>query len=552
MNETIRVTYNGNKSLEVLKNTKIIDILSKITDINKDEVVGVKIGNSLVNMENVLKKDTTLNFIDANDLAGYKMYQAGLKFILIVALRELYGKDITLTFDHSIMRGIHVSVSLGCSVNNEEILKIKKKMQELIKADLRIMKLNVSSREVFAYYNLIGDIPCGYNVLNIRDEFVTLYKLKNYFGYFYTEMPYSTACLKNFDIVALSNNELVLLFPSPHSSSSTLSYVHYEKVIECFKQEKEWLNKVGIPYIYQVNEWVAKGNVKDLIRLAEVNFDNKIHEVALKIIAKKSRFVMIAGPSSSGKTTTSKKLALDLEAKGYKTLQISVDDYFKDRVDTPKLPDGSLDFESINAIDVGLLNSDINKLLSGKGVKLPKFNFISGKKEFGSDEVTITEDYIILMEGLHCLNNALTPEIDQSLKYKIYLSPFMPLNVDSNNYISTTDLRLIRRLIRDNRTRGHDVSKTIATWQSVRRGEEEYIFPYINTSDVIINTALVYELGVLRVFAEPLLFSVDTSSIYYEEARRLLNFLKIYYPISSEYISDACVLREFIGGSIFE
>ena len=498
MNETIRVTYNGNKSLEVLKNTKIIDILSKITDINKDEVVGVKIGNSLVNMENTLKKDATLNFIDANDLAGYKMYQAGLKFILLVALRELYGKDITLTFDHSIMRGIHVSVSLGCSVNNEEILKIKKKVQELIKADLRIMKLNVSSREVFAYYNLIGDIPCGYNVLNIRDEFVTLYKLKNYFGYFYTEMPYSTACLKNFDIVALSNNELVLLFPSPHSSSSTLSYVHYEKVIECFKQEKEWLNKVGIPYIYQVNKWVAKGNVKDLIR------------------------------------------------------QISVDDYFKDRADTPKLPDGSLDFESINAIDVGLLNSDINKLLSGKGVKLPKFNFISVKKEFGSDEVTITEDYIILMEGLHCLNDALTPEIDQSLKYKIYLSPFMPLNVDSNNYISTTDLRLIRRLIRDNRTRGHDVSKTIATWQSVRRGEEEYIFPYINTSDVIINTALVYELGVLRVFAEPLLFSVDTSSIYYEEARRLLNFLKIYYPISSEYISDACVLREFIGGSIFE
>ena len=247
-----------------------------------------------------------------------------------------------------------------------------------------------------------------------------------------------------------------------------------------------------------------------------------------------------------------KKLSLDLQARGIKTLTISVDDYFKNRVDTPKLPDGRYDFESVASIDVELLNNDINSLLSGKEVELPTYNFVSGVREYVNGTTKIDDNYIILMEGLHCLNDELTPYINSDIKFKIYLSPFMPLNLDSNNYISTTDLRLIRRMIRDNRTRGNDVSKTICSWQDVRSGEEKYIFPYINTSDVIINTSLVYELGVLKVFAEPLLYSVGTDSLYYEEARRLINFLKNYYPISSEYIADDCVLREFIGGSCFE
>ena len=551
MSDKIKIVYNNGKELEVDKNTKIIDIVKLLPPQIKTRVVGSKIDNAIVSMDTKLKRDTVINFIDSNDLAGYKMYQAGLKFVFLAAVYDIFGKEIGVSFDHSIMRGMHITIN-GLQITNKEIIRIKERMTKIISDDLRILKMNVLSKEMVEFYKKENKIPNCYNVSNIDDALVTLYKLENYFDYFYVEMPYSTGCLSRFDLVALNDSEVVLLFPTPRSKNEVPSYVHYEKVIECFKNEKNWLKSLDIPYVYQVNKVVASGKIKDLIRLSEINYDNKIHEVATKILERNSKFVMIAGPSSSGKTTTCKKLSLDLQARGIKTLTISVDDYFKNRVDTPKLPDGKYDFESIASIDVESLNKDINDLLVGKEVSLPTYNFVSGVREYVKGKTKIDSNYIILMEGLHCLNDELTPYINNDIKYKIYLSPFMPLNLDSNNYISTTDLRLIRRMIRDNRTRGNDVSKTICSWQDVRSGEEKYIFPYINTSDVIINTSLVYELGVLKVFAEPLLYSVGTDSVYYEEARRLINFLKNYYPISSEYIADDCVLREFIGGSCFE
>lgn len=551
MSDKIKIVYNNGKELEADKNTKIIDIVKLLPPQIKTRVVGSKIDNAIVSMDTKLKRDTVINFIDSNDLAGYKMYQAGLKFVFLAAIYDIFGKEIEASFDHSIMRGMHITIK-GLQITNKEIIRIKERMTKIINDDLRILKMNVLSKEMIEFYKKEKKIPNCYNVSNIDDALVTLYKLENYFDYFYVEMPYSTGCLSRFDLVALNDSEVVLLFPTPRTKNEVPSYVHYEKVIECFKNEKKWLKSLDIPYVYQVNKVVASGKIKDLIRLSEINYDNKIHEVATKILERNSKFVMIAGPSSSGKTTTCKKLSLDLQARGIKTLTISVDDYFKNRVDTPKLPDGKYDFESIASIDVESLNKDINDLLVGKEVSLPTYNFVSGVREYVKGKTKIDSNYIILMEGLHCLNDELTPYINNDIKYKIYLSPFMPLNLDSNNYISTTDLRLIRRMIRDNRTRGNDVSKTICSWQDVRSGEEKYIFPYINTSDVIINTSLVYELGVLKVFAEPLLYSVGTDSVYYEEARRLINFLKNYYPISSEYIADDCVLREFIGGSCFE
>lgn len=551
MSDKIKIVYNNGKELEVDKNTKIIDIVKLLPPQIKTRVVGSKIDNAIVSMDTKLKRDTVINFIDSNDLAGYKMYQAGLKFVFLAAIYDIFGKEIEASFDHSIMRGMHITIK-GLQITNKEIIRIKERMTKIINDDLRILKMNVLSKEMIEFYKKEKKIPNCYNVSNIDDALVTLYKLENYFDYFYVEMPYSTGCLSRFDLVALNDSEVVLLFPTPRTKNEVPSYVHYEKVIECFKNEKKWLKSLDIPYVYQVNKVVASGKIKDLIRLSEINYDNKIHEVATKILERNSKFVMIAGPSSSGKTTTCKKLSLDLQARGIKTLTISVDDYFKNRVDTPKLPDGKYDFESIASIDVEGLNKDINDLLVGKEVSLPTYNFVSGVREYVKGKTKIDSNHIILMEGLHCLNDELTPYINNDIKYKIYLSPFMPLNLDSNNYISTTDLRLIRRMIRDNRTRGNDVSKTICSWQDVRSGEEKYIFPYINTSDVIINTSLVYELGVLKVFAEPLLYSVGTDSVYYEEARRLINFLKNYYPISSEYIADDCVLREFIGGSCFE
>ena len=551
MSDKIKILYNNGKELEVDKNTKIIDIVKLLPPQIKTRVVGSKIDNAIVSMDTKLKRDTVINFIDSNDLAGYKMYQAGLKFVFLAAIYDIFGKEIEASFDHSIMRGMHITIK-GLQITNKEIIRIKERMTKIINDDLRILKMNVLSKEMVEFYKKEKKIPNCYNVSNIDDALVTLYKLENYFDYFYVEMPYSTGCLSRFDLVALNDSEVVLLFPTPRTKNEVPSYVHYEKVIECFKNEKKWLKSLDIPYAYQVNKVVASGKIKDLIRLSEINYDNKIHEVATKILERNSKFVMIAGPSSSGKTTTCKKLSLDLQARGIKTLTISVDDYFKNRVDTPKLPDGKYDFESIASIDVESLNKDINDLLVGKEVSLPTYNFVSGVREFVKGKTKIDSNYIILMEGLHCLNDELTPYINNDIKYKIYLSPFMPLNLDSNNYISTTDLRLIRRMIRDNRTRGNDVSKTICSWQDVRSGEEKYIFPFQEEADVMFNSALIYELAALRRYVVPVLEAVTPDVPEYTKARRLLDFCQYFLDLPDEEdVPNNSLLREFIGKSVF-
>lgn len=552
MEDKILITCSDGSSFNVLKNTSIIEIIELFDNTKRKDIIGVKINNEVFDMNTKLKKNTYLEFINSSDLIGYRMMQAGLKFVLEVAIKDLYGKSNEIIYNHSIMRGIHCSVIGDIKLTNEDVLKIKEEMIRIVNDDMPITKLNIASKEAISYFEKVNEREKANNILNVSNAVVSLYKLNNYINYFYVDMPYSTGCLTKFDLVYLDNNDLVLSFPTPRSKEVVPEHVNYAKVIDCFKKEKEWLVNQGIPYVCDVNEKVASGKIDELIRISEINYNNKLHQIALDAVNSGAKFILVAGPSSSGKTTTTKKLALSLEAMGINTLQLSTDDFYKDREDCPKNPDGSYDFEGLEALDIDLFNNVLNDLLNGKSVKLPTLNFITGHKEYNKEEVSLKDNMIILIEGLHCLNDELTPNINSKLKYKVYLSPFMPLNIDKHNYISTSDLRMIRRIIRDNRTRGTDVSKTISTWQSVRGGEDKYIFPYINQASVILNTSLVYELGVLKVFAEPLLYSVRTDSIYYEEARRLISFLKGYFPISSEYINNSCVLREFIGGSIFE
>ena len=280
----------------------------------------------------------------------------------------------------------------------------------------------------------------------------------------------------------------------------------------------------------------------------ELVFNESILKVASEIMARREvKIVLIAGPSSSGKTTTTKRLSTYLRAKGFDPVCISTDDFFVNREETPKDDKGDFDFECLHAIDLELFNKTLVSLLKGEEMEMPEYNFVNGKKEFNNNKLKLNKNSIILIEGLHCLNDDLVPYIKEENKYKIYLSPFIPLNIDRHNYISTVDMRLLRRIIRDNRTRGKKVDQTIQEWQIVRAGEEKYIFPYIHQADIIINTALSYEIGVLKIYAEPLLYSVEINSPYYEEARRLLNSLKGFYPISSEYVKDDSILREFIG-----
>lgn len=546
------ITFEDDSTIEVEKGTTLYELSQIVQPKRKYNIVGAEINNETIPMETKITKATKVKFLDVTSTNGYKINKYGLEFVIEVSLKEAFGQDYEINFDHSIANGIHMTIISEKKFTLVDAKKLKTKMNEIINNDERIYNLNVDTKEAINYYNKVKAPEKAQNIHNITNNIVTLYKLRNYINYFYSEMPYSTGCLNKYDLVYLGENKLVLLFPSPITKFKVPEYIHYQNVIKCFDNSKKWIRSLGIPYLADLNKRIADCKIENLIKIAETNFNNELHDLVDDIIKKKARYVLFAGPSSSGKTTTTKKVALQLRSRGYEVLMISVDDYFKEKKDSPKDQNGNYDFECLEAIDLKLLNKQLKDLIAGKKVSLPTFNFVIGEKEFASTPTKLGDNAIILMEGLHSINDAMTPDLDASLKYKVYLSPFMPLNIDRHNYISTTDLRLMRRIVRDNRTRATDVGKTISYWNVVRAGEEKYIFPYINNVDKIVNTSLVYEVGVLKVYVEPLLYSVKSDSPAYNEARRLINFLKNFFPIPSDYVLDDSILCEFIGKSAFE
>ena len=341
------------------------------------------------------------------------------------------------------------------------------------------------------------------------------------------------------------------MFPNEENKNIKQNYLDYVKVIDTFKIRTAWLKMLGTFYISDINRLLSKGTISDFVRICELNFDSSIYEICKSVAEKNKKYVLISGPSSSGKTTSAKKVCLHLKALGFEPLLISTDDYFKNRDETPKNPDGTYDYEGLDALDIELFNKDLKALSNSEEVVIPSYNFITGVKEFDNKPTKLGNNGIIVIEGLHSLNDKLTKYIDNELKYKIYLSPFIAVNIDRHNYVSSTDLRLIRRIVRDNNNRGCNAEATIEMWQRVRDGEEKNVFPFLKNADVILNTALSYEFGVLKTNALPLLYDITNDSPYYEEARRLINFLRIFFDIPSEFVSDESIIREFIGGSVF-
>ena len=543
--ENVKVTFNDNTVHEYPKGT-LFYTASK--DFAMENIVGYKINNEVFSLDNKILEDVKIDFINTDDLIGNRIYKAGLKFLFQVALDEVFsGFDVL--FEHSVPRGMLGVIQGSKILTHEDISLIKLQMSKIIEENEIIHKLNVSVKDAIKYYKEKKEYEKANNIQNISDKVVNLYKLKNEINYFYSLMPYSTEALNKFEIVYLGNNKIILLFPTTKSKGMVPEYVHYDKILESFSNGKKWLDNLGMSYITDLNKDIGSGKIINFIKSCELLFNLNIADVAKDIEnGHDIKFVLIAGPSSSGKTTTTSRLAAYFEALGYNPIKISLDDYFVNREDTPKDADEKYDYECLEAIDVKLFNENLTKLLNGESVKCPKYNFMTGLREYYNDEVKMTDKSIFLIEGLHALNDEVTKDIDSKYKYKIYLSPFIPLSIDKHNYVSTLDLRLLRRIVRDNRTRGYDVIKTIDNWQSVRNGEEKYIFPYIHQADVIVNTALAYEPGVLKVYVEPLLLSVSVDSIYYEEARRLVDFLKQFFPIPGEYVNDESILREFIGG----
>lgn len=543
--EKVKITFQDNTIYEYDSGITFYEV-SK--DFNMNHIMGFKINNEVFSLDCKAIHDCKIDFINTNDIIGNKIYKAGLKFLFEVALLETFP-ELKISYEHSVPRGMLGVVSGNKILTQEDLNKIKARMADLIDENAIIEKINVSSKDAIKYYNVTKEFEKASNVQSVSDKMVTLYKLHNRLNYFYSIMPYSTGSIDKYELIYLGNNRIVFLFPSVNSNENVPEYVHYDKIIDSFLEGKKWLDNLNMPYISNLNKTIGNGKIKDFIRSNELIFSLNIAKVVDNIISNRDiKFILIAGPSSSGKTTTTSKIASYLEALGYNTIKISLDDYFVDRDKNPVDENGKYDFECLEAIDVDAFNNDLNNLLDGKEIALPSYNFITGKREYSKDKVVMKGNTIFLIEGLHALNDELTANVDDKYKYKIYLSPFIPLNIDEHNYVSTIDLRLLRRIVRDNRTRGYDVFKTIDNWQKVRYGEEKYIFPYIHQANVIINTALAYEIGVLKVFVEPLLLSVGVDSNYYEEARRLIDFLKQFFPIPGEYVNDESILREFIGG----
>ena len=474
-----------------------------------------------------------------------KEEKAGLKFIFINAVKEVLNADVS--FNHSLDIGIRGKFITNHKVNATDIKNITNKMNEYIEGSYPILKLNVSSKDAINYYNRYNETEKAETINNMINETIVFNELLGKYNYFYTNIVNNTNQIKKFKIINLNNNDFVLI----DYIENKREFIHKKNIFNEFNNYHEWIQKQNINYVCDLNKIISSGKIEDFIKKNDIIIDDSIMKIAQNIIRLKKKIVFLGGPSSSGKTTSSRKLALYINALGKNTVKISLDDYYKELEEIKPNSEGKYDFESIDSLDLKLFRNQMMDLLNGKEVVLPKYTFATASKSFNNDPIKLGTNDILIVEGLHCLNDIVSQNIEKRVKYKIYVSPFMPMMLDRHNYISTTDNRLIRRIVRDNRTRGVNVEKTLATWKDVREGEENYIFPYTDEADIVLNTSYIYELGVLKVYVEPLLYTVKMDSPYYEMARRLLDSLKVFFPISSEYLASDNVLREFIGKSEF-
>ena len=517
----------------------------------ENEVIAVIIDNDITELSTKLKEDTKMKLIKIKDRMGAKIYRSGLKFLYITAVKELFGRNTNVELLHSLDKGIYTRINL--ELNNTMVDEIKAKMHELVSKDIRITKVVTSRKEAISYFNSIKEYEKSLTYKQMTGEMLTLYSMLDYYNYFYTKMPYSTKILTSFDLTLTTDKGVMLEYPSTYDMKIP-KYTHMPQVLNVFDNYAVWAEKLGVKYVSEVNNVVINGKIKEFIELNEIKQNNDLLEIANKIQNNINdiKIVLIAGPSSSGKTTTCKKLALYLKSKGLNPFTLSTDDFFKDRNETPKNEKGEYEYDIPEAIDIDSFNEKLDALLKGEETTLPTYNFLTGEKEYKRPPVSLKNRDLLIVEGIHTLNELLTSKIPRKNKLKIYISPFTPLGLDRHNHVSTIDLRLIRRIVRDARTRGYNAENTLKSWRNVRISEEKYIFPYQKEADIVLNTALIYELGILKTFAVPLLYNVGYKSEFYTEAIRIINFLKIFLNIPESALPETALLREFVGGGYFE
>ena len=549
--QTIIITLNNGKKEEYVKGIKVKEILNKMSKEEREDAILIKYNNKKVNLETELKKNGTLQIYDINTLEGNRIYERGLLYLFIYVTNNVLGKDTKVIVKHSIDEGIFCKIDK--KVEDKDVLEIKKQMKEIVSKNIPFTKMDTTKYEAIEYFKSIKREDKAKTLFYDTSKYVSLYKLDENYNYIVGDLPSSTGVLKYFDLSLIKDKGIVVRFPSIYDNKKVKRYTHHTNYFNTLEEYSAWGNNLNINNIGELNDYITSNKPADIIQLSEIMQDYKLLSIAEQIVLNKEdyKIILLSGPSSSGKTTSAMKLSLYLKSLGLNPTHLSLDDYFHERAETPLGEDGKPDFESITAVDIKLFDSQISKLLKGTKVVVPTFNFIDGKKEY-KRTVQLKENDILIIEGLHALNEELLTNIPKKKKFKIYVSPLTYLNIDNDNRISMTDLRLLRRMVRDNRTRGYSPSVTLGTWMKVRSGEEKHVFPYQDNADALFNTSLAYELSVLKTYAEPLLFSIKEDDPEYQTAQRLIELLKFVLPIPSESVPKTSILREFIGDRYFE
>ncbi len=499
-------------------------------------------------------KDCTIEFLTVSDDTGHKTYNRTAAIILMKAITEVVGADKIdrIKMEFAIGNGYYCSKSGDFEVTDELVEQVKAKMQEYIDKDLCIIKKSMPLDEANALFET-QKMTDKVSLFRYRgNSTVNVYNLDGYYDYFYGFMLPSTGYVKHFDLQKYKDG-FMLILPSMENPTELEAFQPSPKLYSCMQIASGWGIKLGVDTVSDLNNQIMAGGFNELVLVQEALQERRISEIASDIVSRNGvKFVMIAGPSSSGKTTFAHRLSVQLRTYGLVPHPIAVDDYFVDRENTPKQPNGDYDFECLEAIDIQQFNQDMCDLLEGKKVELPTFNFVTGKREYKGNYKQLGVDDVLVIEGIHGLNDKMSYALPAESKYKIYISALTTLNIDEHNRIPTTDGRLLRRMVRDARTRGATAKRTIQMWPSVRNGETKNIFPFQESADAMFNSALIYELAVLKQFAEPLLYSIEPGEPEYFEAVRLLKFLSYFLGVSTEHLPNNSIVREFIGGSCFK
>jgi len=512
-------------------------------------IMAARVNNDIRELFKTVDRDATVRFIDMSVEDGARIYQRGLVFILYAAARDLFP-DRRLWVLHSLGQGLFCDFR-EMRVTDDEVVRIKQHMRELIDQDLEYQKQELYKWDALQLLEGMG-MHDKAELLRFRSKStINIYYLGKHPNYFYGFMPHSTGDTPLFDLIPYRTG-MVLVFPGITSPTALPDYVPQTKLADIFDEAEEWGRIIGVETAGDLNDVVAAGGTRELIMVSEMLHEKKIAQLADRVAASGARLVLIAGPSSSGKTTFSKRLALQLRVNGFDPHAISLDDYFVDRDKTPRGADGQPDFECLESLNTGRFNDDLNRILAGETVTRPKYSFKAGISSDGGDTIVPNSRTILVVEGIHGLNPKLTSQIPDSAKYRIYVSALTFLNLDADNRIPTTDVRILRRMVRDHKFRGYSALQTLQIWHSVRMGEERHIFPFQENADAMFNSSLVYELAFLKNYAMQLLLQIDNTVPEYSEARRLIRFLDYFLPVMDiDVIPSTSIIREFIGNSYF-